>query len=245
MKKCIFILLIIFTNSQITAQFIEPGLSFGLNSYSGDLKRGYTPFNGKIGLEIFNRFNISSYQTFKISYKRGLIEGEEKINDALSINRNMKFESKISEFSGKFEYNFLDYFDEVSKFNFTPYIFFGIGTTILKNIKANNLKIEEGRKLFLNIPFGLGFKYLINKQFSIAFEVEFKKTFNDNLDYTRGANTSNINNVTGLNFNNNIKNYQYGNGNDNDFYYFTGISLSYILYKIPCPKDSAPFNSIY
>ena len=245
MKKCIFILLIIFTNSQTKAQFIEPGLSFGLNSYSGDLKRGYAPFNGKIGLEIFNRFNISSYQTFKISYKRGSIEGEERINDALSINRNMNFQSKISEISGKFEYNFLDYFDEVTKFNFTPYIFFGIGTTILKNIEANNLKIEEGRNLFLNVPFGFGFKYLINKQFSIAFEVEFKKTFNDKLDYTTGANTTNINNVTGLNFNNNIKNYQYGSGNDNDFYYFTGISLSYILYKIPCPKDSAPYNSIY
>ena len=27
MKKCIFILLIIFTNSQTKAQFIEPGLS--------------------------------------------------------------------------------------------------------------------------------------------------------------------------------------------------------------------------
>ena len=125
MKKCIFIL-IIFTNSQTKAQFIEPGLSFGLNSYSGDLKRGYAPFNGKIGLEIFNRFNISSYQTFKISYKRGSIEGEERINDALSINRNMNFQSKISEISGKFEYNFLDYFDEVTKFNFTPYIFLGL-----------------------------------------------------------------------------------------------------------------------
>ena len=56
---------------------------------------------------------------------------------------------------------------------------------------------------------------------------------------------ANINNVTGLNFNNNVKNYQYGSGNDNDFYYFTGISLSYILYKIPCPKDSAPYNSSY
>ena len=70
----------------------------------------------------------------------------------------MKFQSKISEISGKFEYNFLDYFDEVSKFNFTPYIFFGMGTTILKNVEANNLKIDEERKLFINIPFGLGFK---------------------------------------------------------------------------------------
>ena len=46
-------------------------------------------------------------------------------------------------------------------------------------------------------------------------------------------------------FNNSVKNYQYGSGNDNDFYYFTGISISYIFYRIPCPKNSAPYNSIY
>ena len=41
------------------------------------------------------------------------------------------------------------------------------------------------------------------------------------------------------------KNYQYGNYNDKDFYYFTGFSISYIFYKIPCPRNSAPKNSIY
>ena len=54
-----------------------------------------------------------------------------------------------------------------------------------------------------------------------------------------------IDNITGLEFNNSQKNFQYGSGNNNDFYYFTGISLSYIFYKIPCPKNSAPYNSIY
>ena len=226
------------------SQFIEPGISIGLNSYSGDLKRGYSPFPGEIGFEVFNRFNISSHQTFKISYKRGSLKGGELIDDALSANRNMSFKSKISEISGKIEYNFLDYFDEVSKLDFTPYLFFGIGATILKNIEERENMIDS-KELFINVPFGLGFKYLINKRFSLAFELEIKKTFNDNLDYMSGANTKNINSVTGLNFNNSIKNFQYGSGNDNDFYYFTGISISYIFYRIPCPKNSAPYNSIY
>ena len=43
--------------------------------------------------------------------------------------------------------------------------------------------------------------------------------------------TKNIDNITGLEFNNSQKNFQYGSGNNNDFYYFTGISLSYIFYK--------------
>ena len=78
---------------------------------------------------------MNSHQSFKISYKRGKIKGKDMINDALSTNRNMWFESKFSEISGKIEYNFLDYFDEVTKENFTPYLFFGIATTLLKNTK--------------------------------------------------------------------------------------------------------------
>ena len=60
-------------NINCYSQFIEPGISIGLNSYSGDLKRGYSPFPGSVGIEIFNRFNMSSHQSFKISYKRGKI----------------------------------------------------------------------------------------------------------------------------------------------------------------------------
>jgi len=243
-KYTINIIFLVISTINCYSQFLEPGFSVGLNSYSGDLKRGYSPLPGQIGFEIFNRFNISSHQTFKVSYKRGSLRGKEIINDALSLNRNMWFKSKISEFSGKIEYNFLDYFDEVSKLNFTPYVFFGLGATILKNIEERE-KTLNNKELFINIPFGIGFKYLINRQFSLAFEVEIKKTFNDNIDYMSGANTTNLNQVTGLNFNNSIKNYQYGSGNDNDFYYFTGISISYIFYRIPCPKNSAPYNSIY
>ena len=32
---------------------------------------------------------------------------------------------------------------------------------------------------------------------------------------------------------------------DSDFYYFTGFKISYILYTIPCPQNSAPSNNIY
>ena len=98
----------------------------------------------------------------------------------------MWFESKFSEISGKIEYNFLDYFDEVTKENFTPYLFFGIATTLLKNTKERNNKLENKNKMLMTIPFGTGFKYLINKQFSIALEFEIKKTFYDKIDITSG-----------------------------------------------------------
>ena len=73
------------------------------------------------------------------------------------------------------------YFDEIKRENFTPYFFMGIGTTLLKNTYDRDNPVGKNKKLIMNIPFGIGFKYLINKQFSLAIEFEVKKTFNDNL----------------------------------------------------------------
>lgn len=243
--KLKFIIFLLTTSNYCVSQFLEPGFSIGLNSYSGDIERGYSLKSSSPGFEIFNRFNISSYQSFKISYKMGGIKGRDNINDVLSDNRNMWFKSKFSEFSAKIEYNFLDYFDEIERENFTPYLLFGIGGTILQNLTSRDDVISKNKKFLINLPFGVGLKYLINKQFSLAIEFEIKKTFYDKIDYLTGANTKNINNITGLDFNNSQKNFQYGSGNNNDFYYFTGISLSYIFYRIPCPRNSAPYNSIY
>ena len=78
MKLKILILLLL-TSNYCIAQFLEPGFSLGINSYSGDIKRGYSLNTSSPGLEIFNRFNISSHQSFKISYKRGVIKGKENI----------------------------------------------------------------------------------------------------------------------------------------------------------------------
>ena len=236
--NCLIILLIL-SCSSIKCQFLEPGLSLGLNSYSGDLNRGYSPFPGAFGYEIFNRFNMSPHQSYKISYKRGSITGKDNINDALSKNRDMWFKSNFSEITAKIEYNFLDYFDEISRENFTPYLFFGIGSTFIKNTEERNNTLNNKNKMIVSVPFGTGLKYLIKNTFSIALEFEIKKTFYDEIDIISGPKTASSS-ISNLN-----KNYQYGNSNDKDFYYFTGISISYIFYKIPCPRDASPKNSIY
>ena len=46
---------------------------------------------------------------------------------------------------------------------------------------------------------------MINNQFSLAIESEIKKTFYDKIDYITGAITKDIDNITGLEFNNSQK----------------------------------------
>jgi len=231
-KTCIIVFLFLFINNKVLSQFLEPGIGLGILSYSGDLKRGYSLSSASLGLEIFQRLNLSKHISVKGGIKRGSIKGEEKILDALSKRRNYSFKSKINEFSTKIEYNFLDYFDETGEKIFTPYLFLGLGVNMLKNIEKNNLKISEKNKLNLILPFGIGFKYLYKNRFSLGLEFEIKKTFTDEIDNLESNELL-------------IKNFNYGNPNSNDYYYFTGFTISYILYTIPCPQNSAPSNNIY
>lgn len=231
-KVYIIVFLFLFLNSKVLSQFLEPGIGLGLVSYSGDLKRGYSLSSASIGLELFQRLNLSKHISVKGGIKRGSIKGNEKILDALSKRRNYSFKSKVTEFSSKVEYNFLDYFDETGKKNFTPYLFFGMGINMLKNIEKNNIKVSGKNNFNLIFPFGLGFKYLYKNRFSLALEFEIKKTLTDEIDI--------LENNESL-----VKNFQYGNPKSNDFYYFTGFTISYILYTIPCPQNSAPSNNIY
>ena len=109
-KVYIIVFLFLFLNSKVLSQFLEPGIGLGLVSYSGDLKRGYSLSSASIGLELFQRLNLSKHISVKGGIKKGSIKGNEKILDALSKRRNYSFKSKVTEFSSKVEYNFLDYF---------------------------------------------------------------------------------------------------------------------------------------
>ena len=230
--KYLTIFFFLFLNNKVFSQFLEPGIGFGVLSYSGDLKRGYSLSSSSMCLEVFQRLNLSQHISVKGGIKRGSIKGNEKILDALSKRRGYSFKSKLTEFSTKIEYNFLDYFDETGKKIFTPYLFFGIGANMLKNVEKNNIKVSGKNELNLILPFGLGFKYLYKNRFSFALEFEIKNTLTDQIDALENNETL-------------VKNFQYGNPKNNDFYYFTGFKISYILYTIPCPQNSAPSNNIY
>jgi hypothetical protein len=79
---------------------------------------------------------------------------------------------------------------------------------------------------------GGGAKFLLGKRFSLSVESGARKTF---FDYLDGVSDGDI-------F---IKDYQFGNPNDNDWYFYTGVSLTYIIYKIPCPFPYVPNKSIF
>jgi len=223
-----FILSLLFFSFSSTAQFLEFGGQVGLTSYSGDLKRGYNLSSTSFAISPTARFNLSEIFTVKLSLLAGKISGGEVPIDALAIQRDHSFSSGFLEVSSNFEYHFLDFKTEDSRFKYSPYILAGFGILNFPDAPSS----ENVSPFQPVVTLGGGFKYLINKKYIVGFEISSRKLFFDYLDGISGGDQF---------FK---QEYDFGNPNDNDWYYFTSISFSYILHNIPCPFPYSPNKSI-
>src|SRR5882762_4882110 len=194
------------------SQKSEVGFGLGVFNYTGDLVRTYDLTTSRPAATVFYRSNISKVISLRVAITGGQLAASDKHNplDSAAIKRNASFNIFLLEASSTFEYHFLDWRDDRRRLRFTPYLFAGIG---LFGISCNNAKTKSYSNVQLSIPFGGGIKYVLNPKYYIAFEIGIRKTFFDYLDNISGGNAT-------------VKNYQYGNPNDYDNYFFTGITLT-------------------
>ena len=206
---------------------MEFGGGPGVMNYAGDLVRGYDLGTTTLAGSVFYRMNFSEIVSLRLAATIGKAKGAETPIDAFAIQRGHSFSNSILEFSSVFEYHFFDFKSQKSKKNWSPYIFGGFGVMSVGDIPANS----NVGKIQPVLPVGFGAKYLIAKKYSIGFEAGARKTFYDYLDGISDGDQT-------------IKDYQYGNPKDDDWYFYTGISFSVILFNIPCPFPYLPNNSL-
>lgn len=196
-------------------------------NYAGDLVRGYDFGTSSFAGTAFYRMNFSEILTVRLALTIGKVKGSETPIDAFAVERAHSFNSNLIEVSSVFEYHFLDFKTQDSPVNFSPYVFGGLGFINFNDVPEN----EDVSKLQPVIPMGVGFKYLFNKKYTIGIELGARKTFFDYLDGISDGDQT-------------IKDYQYGNPKDEDWYFFSGITISYTLFNIPCPFPYRPNQSI-
>lgn len=174
--------------------------SAGFMNYDGDLQgksftlnQAHPAFGIGIGYSFLDRFNVSY----------NITAGKVGASDALSnspgrIRRNLDFKSSIVEASILLEASLFKFPER----KFTPYGFAGIGVFRFNpyTYDANNEKVylqplnTEGQGLAefpdrqpyklsqISIPFGVGLKYALNDNFTLAAEISLRKTFTDYID---------------------------------------------------------------
>ena len=192
-------------------------------NYTGDLVRTYDLSTSKPAVTLFYTSNLSRVISFRTSVTGGQLAASDQNNsiDAFATKRAASFDLFLLELSGVFEYHFLDWKDEKKKLRFTPYLFSGLA---LFGISGTPNKTKEYSNVQIAIPLGGGMKYVLNPRYYVSFEIGIRKTFFDYLDNISEGDPT-------------LKNYQYGNPNDYDNYFFTGITLTYTFYDIPCASN--------
>ena len=249
MIKKVLLLFFIFCGVGLNAQkSIEIGLFGGTSYYLGDLNPGFHFRQPDVAYGAVARYNINPRWAMKLSIYRGKLKGDDATTKA-NEDRNLGFESKITDFSYVVELNFFDYVTGSTRNSLTPYIFAGVSVFLFKPTSGGadlNAMGTEGQnvgydgrspyKLFsFAIPFGIGFKYSLNKRLGVAFEWGMRKTFTDYID-----DVSKTYYLDGESINRNDQaqvlsdptfdhkpGMQRGDPKTKDWYNFTGISITY------------------
>jgi hypothetical protein len=188
--------------AQSNKKSVEVGLFLGGSYYIGDLNpiRHFDQFTKPGGGVVF-RYNFNPRLAFRGNFLLGTIEAHDEFSPvAWQQQRNLSFQSQITEISAQLEFNFLKYQIGNEKDRFTPYIFGGMagfrfepqGQVGDEWYSLHSLSTEgqglpggpaKNYKLFqISLPFGVGIRLNVAKSMSLGLEWGMRKTFTDYLD---------------------------------------------------------------
>lgn len=280
MKKSVFAILMMLS-LQTNAQRMFFTTYFGASGYKGDLQPNTLSYLqakpvGAIGFD----YEITDRLFAKLEYAVARVNGDDKYNPR-NRARNLSFKSDIYEISLMAEYNLFDLYDYqvspffftgIAYFKFSPYIDYSNGgRAYLREFSTEGQGFYQGRTLYnvaeWSIPYGFGLQWAITKNIRMAASVGVRKT---NTDYLDDVSTTYIDqaillqnksqSAVNLAYRGNLLPYgapyptdgtARGNPNDDDIYYFTGVSFRFrvdakgrkrktetglMKAKVTCPK---------
>jgi len=146
--------------------------------------------------------------------------GPTKADSNFRIQRGFNVRNNLLEASGGIEFNFFKYSMNQIGFTQTPYIIVQGTIASYAFIEAkSDGSIVSKRNLNIMPSFGLGYKTRFAENFAISFESSVRYTLKDNIDETA------------------IRNIGVGNNNSDDWYVFTGFTITYGFGRPGCYKD--------
>ncbi|MBT8264161.1 MAG: hypothetical protein KJN75_02380 [Muriicola sp.] len=215
---------LVFCLGSLSAQTYEIGVFAGGTNNIGDVgKMNYISPSGLAVGGLF-KWNISK----RYAWRASVIYGDFKADDLKSSlasrqQRGYELDNSIFETSVGLEFNFVEYNLHKLGPAFTPYLYTGI--TYFRYdynyFDAGQLQNTNQKEGSFAIPMTVGAKARINKFLILGGEIGARYTFTDNLDAS---------NPEGSNF----EQFRFGNILSNDWYVFSGVTLTYTFGRKPC-----------
>jgi len=257
MRKSFSLLLftVLFVSSSYAQKSGDVGILGGVTFYLGDLNPSMPFSMSKPAFGILYRQNFNTRISLRLHGIRGQVAGDDAVSNA-NPERNLNFESSITEAGAQIEINFFEYFIGSRMHSITPYIFGGASVFFFNpygNVSGSRVELQplatEGqgttvypeRKPYnlyaFSMPFGLGVKYSVSKLIGVGAEWGMRKTSTDYLDdvsqtyYLDLAGTNPANASTKELASDPLLSHstgmQRGNSRNNDWYSFAGVSLTF------------------
>ena len=258
MKTVFFLYIFLIISFSVTSQRTHLTTFTGFSNYNGELQsKPYTFKNAHAVFGIGLEYELTNKIFLRTGLSYGTISGKD--SGTINYKRNLNFTTKITEFQVGIEYNFLNLknkditpylFGGIAVFHFNPYTKSVAGQKVyLQPLGTEGQGYLKGRDKYaltqFSIPLGAGVKYALSDYIRIGAEVGLRKTFTDYLDdvstYYINKNELLLNNgAQAVEFafrgDETVNRLSYpaegkkrGNPASDDWYYFTGLTISFRL----------------
>lgn len=227
MKRFIIVVLLC-VFGEANSQTYEVGLFAGGANNIGDVGRTNYILPSNIAFGGLFKWNKAKRYAWRASIMYGKFTADDsKSNSPSRKQRGYVADNSILEASAGLEFNFIEYNLHKLGPAFTPYLYTGV-----TYFRYNYNYFDAGQLLNVGqkdgsfaIPMTVGAKLRLNQFFILGAEIGARYTFTDNIDAS---------NPTKLNVSQQLEDLQFGNIFSDDWYVFSGLTLTYTFGRKPC-----------
>ena len=227
MRPFIIVILILLIGN-LNAQTYEIGAFAGGTNFIGDVGRTNYILPSDIAYGGLFKWNKSKRYAWRVSFIHGKFTADDS-KSSISSRRQRGYvvKNSITEASAGLEFNFVEYNLHRLGPAFTPYLYTGV-----TYFRYNYNYFDAGQFINFNqtdgsfaIPMTVGAKYRLNQFLILGAEIGARYTFTDNLDASNPEKSRLISNQLDVAF---------GNIFSDDWYVFSGLTLTYTFGRKPC-----------
>ena len=227
MYRCLYIIGILLTVQIASAQRYEIGAFLGGSNTISDVGSTYYVYPNEPAFGGLVKWNMHERLTLRFQITAASVRGDDSTSDIRGkINRQFSYKNHLLEFTTGLEFNFYSFrIKHLLDKPMTPYVYMGIAGFWQDDLYFNahtqppvEATDTTKRSTGYAIPVIFGIKKKITSRLILAGEVGFRYSLTNNLD---GSDPQG-------------RTFTFGNKATNDWYTFTGFTLTYTFGEEPC-----------